>query len=199
MNPVGAGAMEEGPSSRINTAPGRTAGRKGRNVEEMSHLSFFPPPGFCQDLLLVKPIWKPDAKGAQMRQPTGDVLPGGEAENGGKAVQGTENASMWLITFSRLSTLLAKCHIHHFFMVLECRSQSSNWLDISCGLIRPSISQKWPIAGEHIAENTVAMKACSVSFIFHGSTNCAHLIAPNAMSSPLKMPKNRYFFLLHEQ
>lgn len=86
MSPVGAGTMEEGPLSRKNTATGRTAGRKGRSVEEMPHLSFFPPPGFCQDLLLVKPIWKPDGKGAQRRWSSGDVLPSGEEENGRGAV-----------------------------------------------------------------------------------------------------------------
>lgn len=107
----------------------------------------------------------------------------------GGAAGGTENTSTWLISFSRLFTLPVKCHICHLSMVLEGRSQSSNWLNISCGLIRPSISQKWPIAGEHVAENIIAMKSCSVSFIFHDSTNSAHLTAPNPMSFLSKMPK----------
>lgn len=75
-------SCERGPPSRRNTATGGTRARKGGSGEETPHLPLLPPHIFCQDLPSAKPIWKPDGKGAQVRQSTGHILPGGEAENG---------------------------------------------------------------------------------------------------------------------
>lgn len=75
-------------------------------------LSFFPLPAFCQTLLLAKLLearW-PGSPGEAVHR---GHLPGGEAENGGGAGQGTENTSTWLIFFP-LSTLLVKYYINHF-------------------------------------------------------------------------------------
>lgn len=93
-------------------------------------------------------MWKPDGKGAQVRQSTEDMLQV-EKQKREEGRRGTENTSAWLISFFRLPLLLVKCHINHFSVVLGCCLLSFDWLIITCGLIGPNIHQTWPVTGEY--------------------------------------------------
>lgn len=66
------------------TQPRQYCSEERREWAPNTCLAPLPPLIFCQDLPLAKSSWKPDGKGAQVRQSPGDILPGGEAEDGGK-------------------------------------------------------------------------------------------------------------------